>query len=254
MESAKTIVITGGATGIGAAAVRRFTSAGWNVAILDINDTEASRLADECGPRAAFFHADTTSQAQVAEAVAAAVTRFGGINSVFANAGIHRRNSMLDTTDKEFDLVVRTNIYGTYHTLRACVPAIVEAGGGTVVICASDQSFIGKRNSFAYGLTKGALGQMTKSLALDLAPKGIRVNAVCPGTVRTPLVENLFARISAQTGISTEELWREEDAEFPIGRVASPAEIAEAVFYLASEASSYCTGSLLPVDGGLTAQ
>lgn len=254
MNSAKTIVITGGATGIGAAAVRRFAAAGWNVAILDINDAEAERLATECGPGTAFFHADTKSQAQVIGAVAAAVKRFGSINSVFANAGIHRRNSMLDTSDEEFDLVIRTNIYGTYHTLRACVPLIIEAGGGSVVICASDQSFIGKRNSFAYGLTKGALGQITKSLALDLAPKGIRVNAVCPGTVRTPLVDSLFSRISTQTGISTEELWRDEDAEFPMGRVARPDEIAEAVYYLASDASSYCTGSLLPVDGGLTAQ
>lgn len=253
-KRSKTIIITGGAAGIGAATARRFVAAGWNVALLDIDDAGGEARAAELGNAAAYFHADTRSQAEVQAAVNAARSRFGEIGSVFANAGIHRRNSMLDTTDEEFDLVVKTNIYGTYHTLRAAVPAIIEAGGGTVVICASDQSFIGKANSFAYGLTKGALAQITKSLALDLAPKGVRVNAVCPGTVRTPLVDRLFERIAPACGMSVDELWAEEDREFPIGRCADPSEVAEAVFFLASESSSFCTGSLLPVDGGLTAR
>lgn len=250
----KTILITGASTGIGAAAVRRFVAGGWRVAMVDVNDADGQALAAEMGDAAGYWHADTRDAAAVRAAVAGAKARFGQIDSVFANAGIHRRNSMLDTSDEEFDMVVKTNIYGTYNTLRAAVPAIVEAGGGTVVICASDQSFIGKANSFAYGLTKGALGQMTKSLAIDLAPKGIRVNAVCPGTVRTPLVERLFANIEAQGGPSVDELWEMENGDFVLGRVAAPSEVAEAVYFLATEASSFCTGTLLPVDGGLTAR
>ena len=246
----KTILITGAATGIGAAAVHRFLAAGWNVAMLDIND-EAKALE---GPHATFFHADTRDASEVKRAVDRAVERFGAIDSIFANAGIHRRNSMLDTTDEEFDLVVKTNIYGTYNTLRAAVPAVIAAGGGSVVICASDQAFVGKANSFAYGLTKGALGQMTKSLAIDLAPKNIRVNAVCPGTVRPPLVQRLFDKIEASGGPTSDELWQMENDDFLLRRVASPEEVAEAVYFLAGDASSFCTGSLLPVDGGLTAR
>lgn len=250
----KTIVITGASTGIGAAAVRRFIAGGWRVAMVDINDEAGLALADAVGPFAAYFHADTRDAAAMQNAVDAATAHFGRLDSVFANAGIHRRNSMLDTSEEEFDLVVKTNIYGTFHTLRAAVPAIEKCGGGSVVICASDQSFIGKANSFAYGLTKGALGQITKSLAIDLAPKGIRVNAVCPGTVRTPLVSHLFDTIEAKGGPAADELYRMENDEFLLHRIAEPEEVAEVVFFLASDASSFCTGSLFPVDGGLTAR
>lgn len=250
----KTILITGASTGIGAATVRRFIAGGWRVAMVDINDKAGRDLAEAVGPFAAYFHADTRDAAEMQRAVDAAVSHFGRIDSVFANAGIHRRNSLLDISDEEFDLVIKTNIYGTFHTLRASVPAIMASGGGSVVICASDQSFIGKANSFAYGLTKGAMGQITKNLAIDLAPKGIRVNAVCPGTVRTPLVERLFNDIEAKGGPTADELWRMENDDFLLGRIAEPEEVAEAVFFLATDASSFCTGTLLPVDGGITAR
>lgn len=250
----KTILITGASTGIGAATVRRFIAGGWCVAMVDINDEAGEALSEATGPFSAYFHADTRNADEVNAAVAAAKERFGTIDSVFANAGIHRRNSLLSTSDEEFDLVVKTNIYGTYNTLRAAVPAIIDAGGGSVVICASDQSFIGKGNSFAYGLTKGAMGQITKSLAIDLAPKGVRVNAVCPGTVATPLVDKLFHNIEAQGGPSAKELYEMEKDDFLLHRIAQPEEVAEAVFFLATDASSFCTGSLLPVDGGITAR
>ena len=137
-----TIFITGGSTGIGAACVRRFVSEGWNVAFADINDEAGKALAAETG--ALFVHADTRSQDEVQTAVDAAVDAFGGLTSVFCNAGIHRRNTMLDTPEGEFDLVIKTNLYGTFHTLKAAVPAILASGGGTVVINASDQSTVGK--------------------------------------------------------------------------------------------------------------
>lgn len=250
----KTILITGAATGIGAATVRRFVAGGWCVAMVDINDADGEALSEATGPFTAYFHADTRNADAMKTAVAAAKERFGSIDSVFANAGIHRRNNMLTVTDEEFDLVVKTNIYGTFHTLRAAVPAIIDAGGGSVVLCASDQSLIGKGNSFAYGLTKGAMSQITKSLAIDLAPKGIRVNAVCPGTVDTPLVEKLFRKLEAEGGPTVEELYEMEKDDFLLHRIAQPEEVAEAVFFLATDASSFCTGSLLPVDGGITAK
>ncbi len=248
-----TILITGAATGIGAASARRFAAAGWNVALVDINTAEGNGLATELGDNAIFIEADTRNRQSMEHAVAMCTARFGKLTSVFANAGIHRRNTLLDITDEEFDLVVKTNIYGSVNTLRAAVPAIVEAGGGTVVINSSDQAFIGKPGNFVYGLTKGALAQMTRTLALELAPKGIRVNAVCPGTVRTPLVDNLFERVSAAGTVTTDELWAEENALFARGRAGEPAEIAELVYFLASDASSFCTGALYLADGGLVA-
>ena len=251
-EQRKTILITGGATGIGAAAVRKFVGEGWNVVIADINDAEGRRLADGFGADVLYVHADTRDGAAMRSAVESAVEAFGRLDSVFANAGIHRRNTILDISDEDFDLVVKTNIYGTYNTLKAALPHIAGRKG-TVVLCASDQSFIGKRSSFVYGLTKGAVGQMTRSLALDFAPEGVRVNAVCPGTVRTPLVDNLFGNISGGDEARLAELWKEEDTVFPLGRIAEPSEVAELVYFLASDASSFCTGGLFPVDGGLTA-
>ncbi len=137
----KTVFITGGSTGIGAASVKKFVSEGWNVAFTDINETEAQALmAEICKPDQLLFSvADTRDREAVKRAVGAAVERFGGLDSVFANAGIHRRNTLLDITDEELDLMIQTNIYGTFNTLRTAVPRLIENGGGSVVINASDQ-------------------------------------------------------------------------------------------------------------------
>lgn len=249
----QSILITGAAKGIGEATARLFVSKGWNVALADIDAEAGQALTDELGPQAIFIEADTRD-AQTMESVArTASDTFGGLGSVFANAGIHRRNTILDISEEEFDLVVKTNIYGTFHTLKAAIPHIMASGGGSAVICASDQSFIGKRGNFAYGLTKGALGQMTKNLAADLAQHNIRVNAVCPGTVDTPLVDSLFERVAARTGESVEDLWAEENALFARGSAGKPEEIAELVYFLASDKASFCTGGLYLADGGLVA-
>ena len=162
-------------------------------------------------------------------------------------------NTLLDITDEELDLMVQTNIYGTVNTLREAVPVLVEAGGGSVVINASDQWFIGKPNSFAYGMTKGALGQITRSLAIDLGPKNIRVNAVCAGTIHTPLAENLFQRISGVNHCTVEDCWKEEDKLYARQKAGYPEEVAEVIYFLASDAASFCTGAHYLVDGGLVA-
>lgn len=231
--------------------MRRFVAEGWNVAFADINDSEGEALAEATG--AFYRHADTRDAAAVKEAVDEALKAFGGLTSVFCNAGIHRRNTMLDTPEEEFDLVVKTNLYGTFHTLKAAVPAIIASGGGTVVINASDQSTVGKRASFAYGMTKGALGQITRSLSLDLLPKGVRVNAVCPGTIHTPLVDRLFNEVSARTGESVDSLWLAENSDYTRGYAGTPEEVAELVHFLASDRSSFCSGGLYLIDGGLSA-
>lgn len=251
----KTIFITGGATGIGAATVARMLSEGWNVGFMDINAEAAQNIvaADTTG-RLLFTEGNTRSRADIHRAVEATVARFGSLDSVFANAGIHRRDTLLDISDEELDLVIKTNIYGTVNTLREAVPRIIEAGGGSVVINCSDQWFVGKAHSFAYGLTKGALGQITRSLSVDLGPYNIRVNAICPGTIRTPLVDNIFDRYAAVDGKTVDECWAEENALFARGSAGTPEEVAALVWFLASDQSTFCTGGHYLIDGGLTAK
>ena len=251
----KTVFITGGSTGIGAASVKKFIQQGWKVGFMDINKEAATALIAEVNQpeRLLFTEGNTRNRADIHRAVEATVQTFGSLNSVIANAGIHRSNTLLDITDEELDLMIQTNIYGTVNTLREAVPHLIEAGGGTVVINASDQWFVGKAHSFAYGLTKGALGQITRSLSIDLGPKNIRVNAVCAGTIHTPLVDNLFQKFAEVNHCSIDDYWREENTLYARGSVGKPEEVAEMIYFLASDASSFCTGGHYLVDGGLVA-
>lgn len=252
----KTVFVTGGSTGIGAATVAKFVKEGWNVGFMDINTPAAEELQKQINEpdRLIFTEGNTRVRTDIRRAVEATVNRFGRLDSVVANAGIHRCNTLLDIADEELDLMIQTNIYGTVNTLREAIPHIIASDGGTVVINASDQWFVGKPNSFAYGLTKGALGQITRSLSIDLGPKNIRVNAVCAGTIRTPLVDNLFQSFAEVNHCSIEDYWEEENKLYARGSAGEPKEVAEVIYFLASDASSFCTGGHYLVDGGLAAR
>lgn len=251
----KTVFITGGSTGIGAASIAKFLAEGWFVSFMDINVPGAESLMRLLGaPDGLLFtEGNICSRADIHRAVKNTISRFGRLNSIVANAGIHNCNTLLDITDEELDLMIQTNIYGTINTLREAVPCLIDGGGGSIVINVSDQWFVGKANSFAYGLTKGALGQITRSLSIDLGPKGIRVNAVCPGTIRTLLVDKLFQRFSEVNHCSIEDYWKKENALYARGYAGDPTEVAEVIYFLASDAASFCTGGHYPVDGGLIA-
>lgn len=251
-----TIFITGGSTGIGAASVCKFIQEGWNVGFMDVNADKAHELEQSlnASERLLFIEGNTRSREDIHQAVEAIVARFGAINSVFANAGIHRRNTLLDVSDEELHLVIDTNIYGTVNTLQEAVPELIKAGGGSVVINCSDQWFVGKAHNFAYGLTKGALGQITRSLSIDLGPHNIRVNAVCAGTIHTPLVDKLFLDFAEKDHCTIDEYWKDENKLYVRGLAGQPQEVANMVYFLASDASSFCTGGHYLVDGGLVAQ
>lgn len=252
----KTVFITGGSKGIGRATVKKFYNEGYNVAFTDINKAKAEELIAELPEkeRVIFIQADTKSLEEMEQAAKQVHERFGAINNLVCNAGIHRCNTMLDISTEEFDLIVKTNIYGTFHTLRAVVPYIVDSGGGSVVLNDSDQWFVGKPNSFAYGLTKGAIGQITRSLAVDLGPKGIRVNAVCAGTIKTDLVNDLFKDFARVENKKIEEYWDQENGLYARGSAGEPEEVAELIYFLASEKASFCTGGHYLCDGGLVAR
>lgn len=251
----KVVFITGGSRGIGAASVRKFYQQGWRVAFTDVNAEAGRELVSELNDpeRVWFGVADVRDAEAMVQAAQQAQEALGPITALFCNAGIHRCNTMLDIDPAEFDLVVKTNIYGTFHTLRAVTPLIVANGGGAIVINASDQWFVGKPHSFAYGLTKGALGQITRSLAIDLGPKNIRVNAICAGTIHTDLVDNLFKGFAQVNNCSIEDYWKQENALYMRGKAGEPSEVAELVYFLMSDNASFCTGGHYLVDGGLVA-
>lgn len=248
----KTVFITGGSTGIGNACVRKFHASGWNVAFMDVNVEAGKKTAEEL-EGVLFFAGDTRSKADLEQAVTRTREAFGGIDGVVANAGVHRCNTLLDISDEELDMMIDVNIRGTVNTLQVAVPCLTR--GGCVVINASDQCYVGKPNSFGYGLTKGAIGQIARSLAIDLGPRGIRVNAVCAGTIRTPLTESLFQKFADVThGGDAGAYWKAEAELYPLGRVGEASEVAELIFFLSSDAASFMTGGLYLVDGGLVAR
>lgn len=248
MDMKNTVFITGGSSGIGAAAVKKFLEEGWNVLFTDIHEPKDV----EDGAR--FVKADSSKKSEMEYAAQVAVKEFGGINALFCNSGINRRNTVLDISQEELDLVIQTNIYGTVYTLQAVLPHMVCKKKGTVLLNSSDQFFVGKAHSFVYGMTKGAIGQIARSLAIDLGPYGIRVNAICPGTIHTPLVDNLFNAFSEKDNKSIEQYWQEENALFARKEAGRPEEVAEMVFFLLSDKSSFCTGGHYLIDGGLVCQ
>jgi len=253
---AKSVFITGGSRGIGAAAVKKFFEEGWNVAFTDVNEPAALELLAELNApdRVWFRKADVKNFEEMRMAAEDAAKAVGPFSALFCNAGIHRCNTMLNVDFEEFDLMVKTNIYGTFHTLRAVVPIMIDNGGGAVVINDSDQWFVGKPMSFVYGMTKGALGQITRSLSIDLGPKNVRVNAINCGTIRTDLVDNLFVDFAKEEGITLDEYWEKENRLYARGSAGKPEEAAELVYFLSSDKASFCTGGHYLCDGGLVAK
>ena len=254
-DRTRTVFVTGAGSGIGLATAERFLAAGWNVGALDRNGERLRESLPGDDPHLALFTGDTTDRAGVAAAAGETAARFGGLDAVFANAGIHQVNTLETITEADLDRIIAVNIKGTVNTLQAALPHLRAAGGGAMVINASDQALIGKRSSLGYGLTKGALGQMTKSLALDLGGENIRVNAVCPGTIRTNLGEEAFRELLRNhPDFDVEQALKQEAEQYPVKRIGEPADVAGLVFFLCSNEAAFITGSLYSVDGGLTAQ
>lgn len=246
-------LITGAATGIGRAGVALFAAEGAAMVALDVNEEEGGRAVAEieaAGGRAAFVPGDVSREDDVRRAVAAAVDRFGRLDLLWSNAGIGVWKTVPETTDEEWERIVGVNLKGTFLVGKLGIPELVRAGGGTMVVTASISSFVAAPRWAAYCATKGGVLMLVRAMALDHAAQGVRVNCVCPGAVDTPLQ----AADMRMRDVPLEQAIADDIAAHPIGRFASPEEIARAALFLSCDDSSFCTGSALVVDGGLTAQ
>lgn len=239
----KVAVITGGASGIGAATARLFVSEGAKVVLVDLNEEKGKAFEQELkalSAEALFIKANITSEAEVAQIFKQAIEAFGKVDVVFNNAGIGRVHASHDLDYSEWRNTVNVDLDGVFLVAREAIREMLKAGGGTIVNTASMYGWVGSPGSAAYNAAKGGVVNLTRSLALEYAEQNIRINALCPGFIDTPIIpeESKQALASAT----------------PMKRLGQADEMAKAVLFLASDDSSFMTGNSLIVDGGYTAQ
>ncbi|MFE7764811.1 SDR family NAD(P)-dependent oxidoreductase [Streptomyces sp. NPDC057438] len=237
----RVVLITGAARGQGEQEARLFAAEGAKVVVADVLDDQGEKLAKELGAR--YVHLDVRREDDWAAAVAAAKEAYGKVDGVVNNAGILRFNALVDTPLDEFMQVVQVNQVGVFLGIKALAPAIEAAGGGTIVNTASYTGITGMAYVGAYAATKHAIVGLTRVAALELARKGIRVNAVCPGAIDTAMTDP-GDETSAE---AVDKLYRKR---IPLGRIGRPEEVARLALFLSCEDSSYITGQPFVIDGG----
>jgi NAD(P)-dependent dehydrogenase (short-subunit alcohol dehydrogenase family) len=270
----RAILITGGTSGIGKAAALAFAMEGASVVLAARNDGKGEEAIKEIdravalrrqeasqqptGPGALFVRCDVTSPADCSLAVGRTLETFGRLDVLVNNAGvIVREKSVVDTTPEEWDLTFDVNVKGTYLMSRAAIPAMLggrgtsegaPGRGGVIVNNASYLGLVGARGVPAYAASKGAIVNLTRAMALDHAPDGIRVNCIAPGSVDTPMLRKEWEEMGGE-----EEVRHLFEGKHALGRISQASEVAQAILFLASDKASFITGVCLPVDGGITA-
>ena len=236
----KVTVITGGAQGIGAACAQRFSAEGAHVVLADVDDARGSALAQSLG--ALYVHCDVGDKLDVDAMVQLTIAKHGHIDVLVNNAGIVKTAPFLDVTEDDFDAVIRVNLKGAFLVAQAAAREMVKTGGGSVVNMSSVNAVMAIPSIASYNMSKGAINQLTRVMALALADLGVRVNAVAPGTIATEL--------ATKAVLTSEEAKARIMSRTPMKRLGTPDEIADVVAYLASDASSYLTGEIITADGG----
>lgn len=244
----KAALITGGASGIGRATAILFAEEGAAVAIADINAGQGQSTVAEIesgGGKAIFIPCDVSQAEDCRKAVEQTVVAFGGLHILFNNAGIIRRADVIHTAEDEWDRVMAVNVKSVFLMSKYAIPYIEKAGGGSIINTSSGWGLKGGWNAVSYCASKGAVVNVTRAMAIDHGAQNIRVNAICPGDTDTPMLRDEARQLG-----QPESEFLAEAADRPLRRYAQPIEIAQAVLYLASDASSYMTGAALVVDGG----
>jgi len=248
----KVAIVTGAGSGIGRAAATRFAAEGARVAVVDLAGDAAKEtvaLIDAAGGTAIALDADVADAAQVQEAVERTVAEFGRLDVLYNNAGVDSRGSVADAEEADWDRCFNVNAKGTFLCSRAAVRHL--QAGASIVNQGSVAAMVGVANFAAYCAAKGAVVALTRSMAVDLAPRGIRVNVICPGTVYTPMMEPMLrARGDGDLPAGLAKTL----VKYPIGRLGRPEEIANVALFLASDEAAFLTGSVITPDGGMTAQ
>jgi len=255
--SNKVILVTGGAVGIGRSTALLMADQGASLAIVDLNEEmgeQTASLARDRGSDAIFVKADTSNVADITSAVSRIIERFGRIDALVNNAGVVLIADIEGTEEEDFRRVVDVNYKGVFFFAKAVIPIMKRQGRGVIVNVASVSAHIGQPRHAAYAGTKGAVLSMTRAMAAELAPYGIRVNSVSPGAVDTPMLRSDMDKQSKSRGIPLDDVRREFASESAMKRISSPSEIAPVIAFLCSEQSSYMTGADVLVDGGWVAK
>ncbi|CAM2916551.1 SDR family NAD(P)-dependent oxidoreductase [Pseudoalteromonas distincta] len=240
----KVAVVTGGTKGIGLAVVKRLLNNGYEVHNLDIEQSE----------NGIFHQCDVSDVSAVQSCINAICEQSKRIDVLVSNAGKHLSANIESTDEQTLDALFALNVKGAYAAVQSVLPSMKAQNSGVIILVASDQAIIGKQNSFAYNLTKHALASMAKTTALDYASFNIRANAVCPGTIETPLFHNAIDAYCEKSGANKAEIVAEEASLQPLNRLGQADEVAALVSFLASDDACFITGSLQSIDGGYTAQ
>ncbi len=244
----KRALITGGASGIGRATALLFAREGAAVSVVDLDENKGQAVVQEiveAGGRALFVRCDVTQARDCRRAVQQTVDKLGGLDILFNNAGIIRRATVIDTTEEEWDRAMAVNVKAIFLLGKYAIPVMTQAGGGVIINTASGWGLVGGRNAVSYCASKGAVVNMTRAMALDHGGQNIRVNCICPGDTDTPMLRNEARQLG-----EPDERFLAEATERPLQRIGTPEDIAQAALYLASDASSFVTGTALVVDGG----
>jgi NAD(P)-dependent dehydrogenase (short-subunit alcohol dehydrogenase family) len=247
--SNKVAIVTGGAKGIGLASAECLIRQGADVMIVDWSEDAASAAVKSftaLSKGVDFVVADISKVADAEKAIRATVDRFGGIDILVNNAGIQTFGNPVTTTEEVWDKTMNVNLKGHWLMSKYAIPEMLKRGKGSIVNVASVQGLASQRNVVAYSTSKHAMIGLTRSMAVDMASRNVRVNCVCPGTVNTPMIQSII-----ESDSDPERLKKILDKMHPLGRVAQPSEIGEVIAFLASDRASFMTGSIVVVDGGL---
>lgn len=246
----KVVIVTGGAKGIGEAAVRAFAAEGAAVVIADV-DTQAGEALAQSLPRATFVQCDVTQMADAKHAVQTAVDKYGGLDCLFSNAGIQLYGKVEDVTEQDYERGMGVNFKGHVWMCKYAVKELRKRGGGAIVCTSSVQALATQTTVPIYAASKAATIALCKAISMDYASEGIRINAVLPGSVNTPLLRGAAASVTPNDVAGTIAKWGKMH---PIGRIIEPEEVAKLVLFLCSDDAKAMTGAAYQIDGGLMAK